>query len=201
MGEVGTGVFAAALAIAVVNPEWCAPPSHQSTAERCDEAGQSVNAGLFVMPPEPAVLGKPEEVEQQPAQCLGMSHRLELRCVWVEPCPKSFIIPRLWIDEFAVVGKMGHWHIEHTIDAWQTTGEEAVDQGDAGVLLTHALGHKDFVTGIILAQHTRLDESLDRCHELRCLNGREHVSWNRACTVGSGNRGDFYDVGGEAEQF
>ena len=130
-----------------------------------------------------------------------MSHRLELRCVWVEPCPKAFIIPRLGIDEFAVVGKMRHWHIEHTIDAWQTTGEEAVDQGDAGVLLTHALGDKDFVTGIVLAQHTRLDESLDRCHELRCLNGREHVPWNRPCTVGSGNRGDFYDVGGEAEQF
>ena len=67
VGEVGAGVLAAALAVAVVDPERGAPPAHQAPAKRGDEAGQRVDAGLLIVPPEPAVLGQAEEVLEQPA--------------------------------------------------------------------------------------------------------------------------------------
>jgi len=77
VGEIGAGVLAATLAVAVENPKRRAPPAHQPPAERGDEPRQGVNPRLLVVPPEAAVLGQAEQILEQPAQRLGETHRLE----------------------------------------------------------------------------------------------------------------------------
>ena len=62
VGEVGAGVLAAALAVAVEDPERGALPAHQSPAERGDETGKGVDTGLFVVPPEATVFRQAEKI-------------------------------------------------------------------------------------------------------------------------------------------
>ena len=171
VGEVGAGVLATTFAVAVEDPERRPLPAHEAPAKWRDETGECVNARLLILPPEPAMLRQAEQIDKQPAQCLAVTHAADLGRVWIEPCAEAFIISRFGINDFAVVGEVGDRHIQHAGNQRQVGGEESTHQGDACVLLTHALGHKDLISRVVFLEDSGFHGSFHGGDQLRGLDG------------------------------
>ena len=125
MGEVSAGVLATSFAVAVEDPERGPLPAHEASAKWRDESGECVDARLLILPPEPAMLRHAEQIDQQPAECLAVTHAADLGRVWIEPRAEAFIISRFGINDFAVVGEVGDRHIQHAGDERQIGREES----------------------------------------------------------------------------
>ena len=140
VGEVGAGILTGALAVAVENPEGCATPVHEATAERGDEAGEGVDAGLLVVPPEPTMFCKSKEVLEKQADRVLEFHVVQNGGLGVKPGAEAFVVAGPRVDDLARVGEMGHGHVEKAVDVRKALAEEPTCERDTGVLLAHAFG-------------------------------------------------------------
>ena len=199
VGEVGAGVLAGTLAVAVENPERGATPVHEAAAERGDEAGEGVDAGLLVVPPEPAVLGQSKEVLEKQADRVLEFHVAQHGGVWVEPGAEAFVEAGLRVDDLAVVRQVGHGHIEEAVDAGEALAEEPACESDAGVLLAHAFGEEDLVARLVFADDAGFDRALDGGDEFCRADRCEHLAGDRPVLVGLPDEADLDDLLGEAE--
>ena len=199
MGEVGAGVLAGALAVAVENPEGRATPVHEATAEWGYEAGEGVDAGLLVVPPEPTMFCKSKEVLEKQADRVLEFHVVQHGGLGVEPSAEAFVVAGLRVDDLARVGEVGHGHIEKAVDVGEALAEEPTCERDTGVLLAHAFGEENLVACLVFADDASFDRAFDGGDEFSRADGGEHLAGDRAVLVGLPDKADLDDLIGEAE--